>query len=86
MDMIKTTLHIDGMACAMCEAHVCDTIRKAIPNARKATASHRKGEATFLTDVPVDEAALKKAFEPTGYVCLSVQSAPYEAKGLFRRK
>ncbi len=86
MGMCKTTLRIDGMACAMCEAHVCETIRKAVPNAKKTIASHRKGEASFLTDVPADESALKKAFESTGYVCLSVQTEPYEVRGLFRKR
>ena len=28
--MIKTTLKIEGMMCSMCEAHICDTIRKAV--------------------------------------------------------
>ena len=27
--MIKTTMKIDGMMCGMCEAHICDAIRKA---------------------------------------------------------
>ena len=26
--MVKTTLTIDGMACSMCEAHVCEAVRK----------------------------------------------------------
>ena len=29
--MFKTVLKIDGMMCGMCEAHVNDAIRKAIP-------------------------------------------------------
>ena len=59
--MVKTTLQIDGMMCGMCEAHICDTIRKAVPKA-------------------------KTAIDETGYTCLSVESAPYEKKGLFGRK
>ena len=47
--MIKTTMKIDGMMCGMCEAHVCDAIRKAVPSAKKVKASKRKKEATFLT-------------------------------------
>ena len=38
--MIKTTIKIEGMMCGMCEAHVCDAIRKAVPYAKKVKASH----------------------------------------------
>ena len=31
--MIKTTMKIEGMMCGMCEAHVCDAIRKAVESA-----------------------------------------------------
>ena len=81
--MYKTTLKIEGMACAMCEAHVSETIRRAVPGAKKVMSSHRKGEASCLSEAPADAAALKKAFEATGYVCLSAESAPYVKKGLF---
>ncbi len=81
--MIKTTLKIEGMACGMCEAHICETIRKAFPGAKKVTASHKRGEASFLTDTPVNETDLKNAVAATGYTCLSAESGPYEKKGLF---
>lgn len=84
--MIKTTLKIDGMMCSMCEAHICDVIRKAVPGAKKVSASHAKGEASFLTETDVDESVLKNAIAATGYTCLSVSSEPYEKKGLFGRK
>ena len=84
--MLKTTLKIDGMMCSMCEAHICDVIRKAVPGAKKVSASHTKGEASFLSETAVDESLLKDAVAATGYACLSVQSAPYEKKGWFSRK
>ena len=84
--MIKTTLKIDGMMCGMCETHVCDATRKAVPDAKKVTASHIKKEASFLTQAPVNAEALKAAIDETGYTCLGVESAPYEKKGLFGRK
>ncbi|MBQ1352261.1 MAG: heavy-metal-associated domain-containing protein [Oscillospiraceae bacterium] len=84
--MVKTILKIDGMMCGMCEAHVCDAIRKAVPAARKVTASRSKKEASFLTEEAVDVGRLKAAVNATGYSCLSVESAPCEKKGLFRRK
>lgn len=83
--MIRTTLKIDGMMCGMCEAHVCDAIRKAVPAAKKVTASRAKKEASFVTDGAVDADALKAAVDATGYICLSVSSQPYEKKGWFRR-
>ena len=81
--MIKTTLKIEGMMCGMCESHVCDAIRKAVPAAKKVTASRGKGEAAFLTEEQVDAELLKAAINATGYTCLGVESAPYQKKGLF---
>ena len=72
--MIRTTLKIDGMMCGMCEAHICDTIRKAVPSAKKVKASRTKKEASFLTEEPVDAELLKKAIDATGYTCLDVTS------------
>ena len=82
--MIKTTLKIDGMMCPMCEAHICEVIRKAVPGAKKVSASHAKGEASFLSDEVVDETRLKEAVAATGYACLSVTSEPCEKKGWFK--
>ena len=84
--MIKTTLKIEGMMCGMCEAHISDAIRKAVPSARKVSASRSKKEASFLTEDPVNEDILKKAIEDTGYDCLSMESAPYKKKGWFGRR
>ena len=84
--MLKTILRIDGMMCGMCETHICDAIRKAAPSAKKVTASRSKGEASFISEEAVDADALKAAIEATGYSCLSVESAPYEKKGLFGRR
>ena len=42
--MIETTVKVDGMMCGMCEAHVSDAIRGALP-VKKVTASHTKGQA-----------------------------------------
>jgi cation transport ATPase len=41
--MYQITLKIDGMACSMCESHVCDTIRNQF-KVKKVSASHAKGE------------------------------------------
>ena len=84
--MVKTTLKIEGMSCAMCEAHICEAIRKAVPAAKKVAASRSKKEAFFLTEAAVDAEKLKAAIDATGYSCLGVEADPYEKKGLFGRK
>ena len=84
--MEKITLNIEGMVCGMCEAHICDAIRKAVPSAKKVSASRSKKEASFLTEDAVDVERLKAAIDSTGYTCLSVDSAPYEKRRLFGRK
>ena len=83
--MVKTIIKIDGMACGMCEAHVCDAIRKAFPSAKKVEASRSKKEASFLTEEAVDTEILKAAIDATGYKFISAESQPYEKKTLFGR-
>ena len=58
--MYKTTLKIDGMMCGMCESHINDTIRKAVP-VKKVSSSHTRGEAVVITDEPLDVEAVKAA-------------------------
>jgi len=81
--MIKTTLKIKGMACPMCEAHVNEAIRKALPEAKKVSASHAKEQATFLTEGEADIDRVRDAINATGYQFVSASSEPYEKKGLF---
>ena len=81
--MIKTVLKVDGMMCAMCEAHVNEAIRKAVPTAKKVSSSHRKGMAELVTEEAVNEELLKQAVSATGYTCLSVESAEHRRRGLF---
>jgi len=83
--MNKITVKIDGMMCGMCEAHINDIIRKTYPSAKKVASSHHKGEATFLLEGAVDEAAIKAAIDETGYEFVSLRSEPYVKKGLFRK-
>lgn len=83
--MTKNTVRISGMACGMCEAHICDTIRKTYPDAKKVAASHTKGIATFLTEEPADEGVLSKAIKATGYHYEGMSSEPYVKHGLFSR-
>ncbi len=80
--MVKTTLTIDGMACAMCESHVNDAVRGAFA-VKKATSSHKKGTCEILSEEALDETALRAAVEATGYRVTGCVSEPYRKKGLF---
>ena len=84
--MYRTTVKITGMACGMCEAHINDAIRKALPEAKKVTSSHARGEAVFLTDDAADAEVLRRAVTGAGYTFVSCESEPYEKKGLFGRR
>ena len=81
--MNQVTLHVEGMASSMCEAHVNEAVRKAVPGARNVKSSHKKGVTEFVTETEVDEAALRRAIGETGYTVQSVQTAPYRKRGLF---
>ena len=80
--MKKITLKIDGMMCSMCESHINEAVRKAL-SVKKVTSSHAKGETVILAEEPIDETALRAAIDATGYKVLSVESEPYEKKGVF---
>ena len=81
--MNKVTVKIEGMMCGMCEAHICDTIRRAFPDSKKVKASRSRGEATFLTEKEPDVEALAKAIGKTGYTFISAGFEPYKRRGLF---
>ena len=70
--MIKTILKIEGMMCSMCEGHVADSIRSAIPLAKKVKASRRKGLCSFVTEDQPDDELIKKTIADTGYELLSI--------------
>ncbi len=81
--MFKTTIKVDGMMCGMCEAHVSDAIRKAVPEAKKVKASKAKKEATFISDEQPDPALMEKTIKDTGYDFLGCVSEPYKKRGIF---
>ena len=81
--MEKITVKIDGMMCGMCEAHICDALRAAFPDAKKVRASRRNGQATMLLGQAPDGNALEKAVSDTGYTFVSFSSEPYKKRGLF---
>lgn len=84
--MVKTVVNVDGMMCGMCEAHVQDAVRKAVPSAQKVKADHGKGIVSFVTDDPVEEEPLKSAIDATGYYYRGIRTEDAESKphkGLF---
>ena len=80
--MVKTVVNVEGMMCGMCESHINDAIRQAM-QVKKVTSSHGKGETVVISPEELDQEALKKVVEATGYQVLSVSTEPYEKKGLF---
>ena len=80
--MIETTVEVKGMMCGMCESHVNDAIRAALP-VRKVTSSHTKGRTVIESDQPLDEQALRKAIEATGYEVGAITSGEKASGGLF---
>lgn len=84
--MVKITMEIEGMACAMCEAHVNDAVRKAF-SVKKIKSSHTKGKTEIIMEEKPDEKALTEAVSGTGYTVRSVKTEPFEKKGfsVFRK-
>lgn len=70
------------MRCGMCEAHVCDVIRRNF-NVKKVTASHIKNQAVVISDTPLDADQLKKAVSDEGYRVSEITVEEYVKKGLF---
>ena len=82
--MWKYTIEVSGMMCAMCESHVNDAVRKALP-VKKVTSSRSKSETTVIAETELDEAALRAAISATGYDVGEIRKEPWEKKGLFGR-
>lgn len=80
--MLQITLKVDGMMCGMCESHVNDAVRRALP-VKKVTSSHKKGETVILAEAAIPEQKLRDVIEATGYRVLAISQESYEKKGLF---
>ena len=83
--MNKVTVKITGMSCGMCEAHVCDAIRREFPEAKKVRASRKNCEADFITEEEIDVSRLERAITETGYTFVSVSQEPFVKHGLFSK-
>ena len=80
--MIEITMGIEGMACAMCEAHINDAVRNAF-KVKKVSSSHTKKRAVIIAEQDILEKELKDVVAKAGYNVVSVSSKPYEKKWLF---
>ncbi len=68
---VTLTLHIDGMQCGMCEAHLCDTVRRHFP-VRSVKASYKTGTVLLRAERDIPDSDLHAAIDGTGYTLLSV--------------
>lgn len=82
--MWKYTIQVKGMMCGMCESHINDAVRKALP-VKKVTSSRRKSETTVITETEISEDALRSAISATGYDVGDIQKEIWEKKGFFGR-
>ena len=73
--LIRTRVRVDGMMCGMCEAHINDAVRRALP-VKKVRSSHTKGESVIITETVPDGDLIRKAITDTGYRVLEVVSGP----------
>ncbi len=81
--MNKITAKVEGMMCGMCEAHMCDALREAFPDAQSVKADRKNCELTFVINGELDAAKLEKTVKDTGYTFVSASSEPYVKRGLF---
>ena len=75
--MIRITVRISGMICGMCEAHINEAIRSALP-VKKVSSSRVKGETVILSDSQIDTEKLKQVIDATGYIMLSAEKTEEE--------
>lgn len=78
--MLEYIVKVDGMMCGMCEAHVNEAVRKALP-VKRVSSSHSRGETVIRTEEALDEQQIRDAIDATGYQVLSISSGPCRKKG-----
>ena len=80
--MVRITVGIEGMACGMCEAHINEAVRNTF-QVKKVSSSHTKKQTVIIAEKNIPEQELKNVVAKAGYDAISVNSEPYEKKGLF---
>ena len=80
--MWKYRIEVSGMMCGMCESHVNNAVRNALP-VKKVASSRKKRETTVISETELDENDLRAVISATGYEVGEIVKEPYEKKGLF---
>lgn len=84
--MYETVVKVDGMMCGMCEAHINQAVRDALP-VKKVTSSHKKGQTVITSEQPLDESLVRSTIDATGYRVVDVaEQESKKKKGLFGRR
>ena len=65
-EKMRKELHVTGMMCANCEAHVRKAL-EALPGVAAATADHTTGMVHVELNAEVSESVLRAAIEEEGY-------------------
>ena len=79
--MIRITVQVEGMMCGMCEAHVNDAIRRALP-VKKVTSNHKKGQTVILTQEEIPDGSIQAAIRDMGYTPLGITREEEQSRGL----
>ncbi len=64
--MIKYTVHVEGMACPKCEAHVNEAVKKAF-TPKSVLSSHVEKRTEILAGKALSEDAIRGVIEGAGY-------------------
>ena len=82
--MKKYVFSVEGMACGMCEAHVNDAVRAAVP-VKSVKSDHGKCVTEIVTEEDIEPEKVIKAISGAGYTVGSFNVSDYKKKGLFSR-
>ena len=77
--MEKYILHIEGMKCGHCEAHMNESVKEEF-DARKAVSSHDNGTTEFVAKSGLTDDQLRECVKDAGYKLVSVDREAYEKK------
>lgn len=76
--MVKTTICLDGMSCAMSEAQVRDILcREFGDGINTIRASARKNMVEILSSALIAESGIREILKPAGCAVKSYRSEPY---------
>ena len=81
--MIKTIIGVGGMSCQMCEAHINESVRSVVPDAKTIRANRKTRQVVIVSEGVIDKAALQQAIVSQGYDFLSYEYGPYESESFF---